>query len=140
MLSHRLDRPSSGHVAVLIGLLALIGAVALASMASTATAHVARWDSRVKITAYAENTSFLGKVRSERRACKRNRKVSVWKVNPGAMDGPVGTARTNRRGIWAVSAPGAESGRYYAKVKRRVRKSAGHKHVCKADRSPNFRL
>ena len=119
---------------------AVIGSVVLASMVGVATGHVARWDSEIKITGYVDNTSFLGKVRSERKTCKRKRKVSVWKRNPGAMDAPVGTARTNRRGIWAVSAPGAETGVYYAHVKKRVRKRAGHKHVCKADRSPSFKL
>lgn len=120
--------------------LAALGLVALASLTGVATAHVARWDSNLRITGYVENTSFLGKVRSERRACKRRRRVSVWKRNPGAMDGPVGTARTNRRGIWAVSAPAVASGVYYAQVKRRVRRSADHKHVCRPDRSPSFKL
>jgi hypothetical protein len=119
---------------------ATIGVAVLASMVGMAMAHVARSDSSVKITGYIDNTSFLGKVGSERKACKRKRKVTVWKRNPGAMDGPVDTARTDKRGIWAVSAPGADPGPYYATVKKRVRKRKGHKHVCKPDRSPSFKL
>jgi hypothetical protein len=121
-------------------------AVVLASMMATAaTAHVVRWDSKVRITNYADNASFLGRVTSERRVCQRKRKVTVWKRNPGAMDGPVGTARTNRRGIWVVYAPGlletAERNVYYATVKRRVlHRSTGHRHVCKPAQSPSFRL
>ena len=121
---------------------AVIASVLLASLlVGTATAHVKRFDSTVRITDYADNASFLGAVSSERKACKRKRRVTVWKRNPGAMDGPVGTARTNRRGIWAVFAPNADSAVYYATVKRRVlRKSAKHRHVCKPARSPSFKL
>jgi hypothetical protein len=125
---------------------AAVGCVALASMSGVATAHVASWDSEVKITSYVEgaqeteNAAFLGKVRSERKACEDRRTVSVWKHNPGAIDVPVpGRARTNRSGIWVVSVPlGAYPGAYYASVQKRVSKSSGHKHVCKADRSPSF--
>jgi hypothetical protein len=119
---------------------AVVASLVLASIVGTASGHVARWESEIKITGYADNTSFLGKVRSERNSCERKRLVSVWKRNPGAMDAPVGTARTNRKGIWAVSAPGADPGVYYAVVKKRVRRSSGHRHVCKADRSPSFKL
>jgi hypothetical protein len=120
----------------------LMASLLLASaIVGTASAHVARFESKVKITDFADNASFLGRVSSERKACRRKRLVTVWKRNPGAMDGPVGTARTNRRGIWAVFAPDAESSVYYATAKRRVlRRSASHRHVCKAARSPSFRL
>jgi hypothetical protein len=115
-------------------------------MSGIATAHVASWDSEVKITRYVtsgngvENNAFVGKVRSERKVCKDRRKVSVWVVLPDDIDARVpGTARTNTRGIWVVSVPlGVYPGAYYASVKKRVSKSSGHKHVCKADRSPNF--
>ena len=119
--------------------------VVFASIAATATGHVARWDSRVRITDYADNASFLGRVSSERSACKNRRLVTVWKRNPGAMHGPVDTARTNRAGIWAVYAPGLleqpESDVYFATVKRRVRRSSpGHRHVCKAAQSRDYRI
>lgn len=115
-------------------------ALALATGVEVATPHTAKYDTRVRITGYIDNQSFLGRVGSERKACKRKRLVTVWKRNPGAMDGPVGSARSNRRGIWAVSAPNAPSGRYYATVKRRVTGGTGHRHVCKRDRSKRFRL
>jgi len=120
-------------------------AVVFAFMAAPASGHVARWDSRVRITDYVDNASFLGRVRSERRACRDRRLVTVWKRNPGAMHGPVDTARTNRAGIWAVHAPGLlelpESDVYFATVKRRVlRRSAEHRHVCKAAQSPDYRI
>jgi len=120
---------------------AVIASIVLASMTlETATAHVIRWDAKVRITDYADSASFLGRVSSAQRACARKRRVAVWKRNPGAMDGPVKAALTNRRGIWAVFAPGAEPGSYYATVKRRVlRGSPGHRHVCKPARSPTFR-
>jgi hypothetical protein len=125
----------------IVGSAVIVSVVLASMMVATATGHTVRLDSKVRITQYVDNTSFLGKVGSERKACKRKRKVTVWKRNPGAMDGPVGSARTNRKGIWAVFAPGAESGVYYATVKRRVlRKSAKHRHVCKGDRSSSFRL
>jgi hypothetical protein len=122
----------------------LVSSVASASLVDTATAHRVRWESKVRITDYADNASFVGKVTSERKACKARRRVAVWKRNPGAMDGPVDDARTHRRGIWAVYAPGlidmANPGVYYATVKRRVLPSAaGHRHVCGGARSPAFR-
>ena len=114
--------------------------LALGAGAELATGHDARFDSRVRITGYIDNQSFLGRVGSERKACKRKRLVTVWKRNPGAMDGPVGSARTNRRGIWAVAAPNAPSGRYYATVKKRVTGGGGHRHICKRDGSKRFRI
>jgi hypothetical protein len=116
--------------------------IGLAFATGNATAHTARWDSKVRITDYADNASFVGRVSSKRKACRRNRLVAVWKLNPGAMDGPVDTARTSRRGLWAVHAPGliGVGGSYYATVKRRARVSAGHRHVCRGARSPAFEL
>ncbi|HSI79196.1 MAG TPA: hypothetical protein VK919_00965 [Solirubrobacterales bacterium] len=129
----------SSKTTVLAAIVAAL-AVALVAGVEVATPHTAKYDSRVRITGYIDNQSFLGRVGSERKACKRKRLVTVWKRNPGAMDGPVGTARSNRKGIWAISAPSAPSGRYYATVKRRVIGGAGHRHVCKRDRSKRFRL
>lgn len=63
-------------------------AVALVAGVEVATPHTAKYDSRVRITGYIDNQSFLGRVGSERKACKRKRLVTVWKRNPGAMDGP----------------------------------------------------
>ena len=109
---------------------ALVGALAW-----PANAHDRGYDTRVRISGYVDNTSFLGRVGSERKACKRKRRVTVWRRNPGVMDAPVGTARSNGKGIWAVSAPAAPPGRYYATAKKRVLPKPGHRHVCKRARS-----
>ena len=119
---------------------AIAACLVLTGGGGIATGHDARFDSRVRITGYIDNASFLGRVASDRKQCKRKRRVTVWRRNPGAMDAPVGTAKSNGKGNWAVSAPSAPSGRYFATAKKRVIKKAAHKHVCKRARSKVFEL
>jgi len=121
-----------------VAALALVALIAAGG--GVATGHDRGFDSRVRITGYVDNTSFLGRVASDRKQCKRMRRVTVWRRNPGAMDAPVGTAKSNGKGIWAVTAPGASAGRYYATAKRRVIRKPGHRHVCRFDRSPTLEL
>jgi len=112
----------------------------VAALAWPAHAHDRAYDTRVRISGYVDNASFLGRVGSERKACKRKRRVTVWRRNPGAMDAPVGTAKSNGKGIWAVAAPAAPPGRYYAIAKKRGLPKPGHRHVCGRARSKLFQL
>jgi hypothetical protein len=116
-------------------------AAAIAGPLSTAQAHNVTFKSIVEIDGYQTIGAFIGAIGSfDNSKCSRARVVTVWKRNPGAMDGPFGTAKTNRAGRWRleVTAPAAN---YYATVKKKaIRRKRGHRHVCSYDRSSNFRV
>lgn len=92
--------------------------------------------STVTIREAADHSALQGKVRSERRRCKVNRRVALFWDAPG---GPrefvrVRTDETDNRGRWRVPAPGVEipPGRYFAKAVR--------KGDCKPARSQVIRV
>jgi hypothetical protein len=112
----------------------------LAGLPGTAGAHKAKLGSIVEIDAYLTvEKAFIGGVGSfDSKACKRNRLVALWRINPGAMTAPFGTTRTDRTGDWRIDA-NAPAGTYFATVKKKtIRRSSEHRHVCKGDQSSNF--
>ena len=88
--------------------------------------------------------TFLGVVGSfDDKKCRRKRKVTVWKENPGAMDAPIGATKTNRKGEWTLvlGSNRAHPGEFFATAKKKtLKRSDDHKHVCKYDRSPRFAI
>jgi len=126
---------------VAAAVMAVVATVVLAAAPERASAHKAKLESIVEIDTYIIGPPgrFGGVVGSfDSKLCSRKRLVTVWKRNPGVMDGPVGTARTNKGGRWSLEATAAP-GTYYATVKKRViRSSAEHRHLCVFDRSENF--
>ena len=120
------------------------GAIAIVLTAGSVTvseAHKVTFKSIVEINGYQTVGAFIGSVGSfENPKCGRARVVTVWRRNPGAMDGPMGTTRTNRGGGWRLEVL-APAGNYYATVKRSViRRKHGHRHVCAFDKSSNFKV
>jgi hypothetical protein len=104
-----------------------------------ATAHKAKYKAVLEISAYLTEGAFIGVVGGfDEPKCDRKRKVTVWGENPGAMDGPVGTVKTDRKGDWRLDFA-TDGGTFYATMPAKTLKSsAEHKHVCKADQSPKF--
>lgn len=124
-----------GRMGKIVVVAALFGAGSL----GVATAHTTKYKSVVEIGGYQTTEHiFLGTVGSlDSKSCGGKRLVTVWKINPGVMDGPFGSTKS-KGGSWRLDAV-APSATYYATVKQRtVRNSNGHRHVCKADRSPQF--
>lgn len=123
-----------------VALTAMLALAVMAAAPPSAGAHKKTSASIVEIDAYLFSGAFQGTVGSfANKKCSAKRVVAVWKRNPGAMDGPMGTARTGKGGAWTLNVI-APSGSYYATVKpRRLgKKSRKHKHVCKGARSGNF--
>ena len=78
---------------------------------------------------------FTGKVTSERKKCKKRRKVVVKREAAGA-DVLFGSDITNRKGKYVIGAgDGAAPGDYYAKVKKRKIEKKHKIIVCKKARS-----
>ncbi len=122
-----------------MGKIAVVAALVVAGSLEVAMAHTTKYKSVVEIGGYqATERIFLGTVGSlQSKSCGGKRLVTVWKINPGAMDGPFGSTKS-KSGSWRLTAD-APSATYYATVKKRiVRNSGGHRHVCGSDRSPNF--
>jgi hypothetical protein len=100
--------------------------VALAALALVATAQGALagpgFSSRVTIhlkrnLAQVAQPRFFGKVRSERNACERGRKVVLFGQESGAPAERVDKTRTNRRGRWRIR-HAVNFSNFYAEVKR----------------------
>jgi hypothetical protein len=108
-------------IAALIASGALMGAV---------LASKPRIPSRVSIHDFVDSTTsehvFAGRVRSDKRACKRHRTV-LLKVEGQA--GSLGSDRTNRRGRWEIRLPSPDSysGDFYARARRKAKEN----FVCK---------
>jgi hypothetical protein len=119
--------------------IAVLGIAALAvSVVGVASAHTKRFNTNVTInfdpSPYGD--SFFGKVKSGKKACKKNRTVKVFRKRPGPDDQFDGRDKSNRRGRWRITDGNAAPGNYYAKAKKKVLKNNNrHKHVCKRDRS-----
>ncbi|MFN8160749.1 MAG: hypothetical protein U0R52_06865 [Solirubrobacterales bacterium] len=125
--------------AIFPALLASLFAAFLASLyagAPPAGASGSRAATTVLVSTYnADNPPFfIGEVRSPRKACARQRKVTLYGVRPGP-DKRYGSAKTIfGEGTWAwiIKAREAGPGFYYAKAEPTA--------ACRGDRSPNFRV
>jgi hypothetical protein len=121
-----------------IPLLALVLALAAVTAAS---AHNRVFRSQVTIR---QNPEFHGKVLSTNHRCEVDRKVKLVLRKPGT-NRVVGVTFTDENGKWAITDPdqgGIHPNKAYrAAVARKVlRNDAGHRHVCRADRSKTVRL
>jgi len=126
-----------------------IGILVLAlGMGTPSSAHVKKFPSSVVITRAALSPTaasdvklqgaaeYGGKVRSKRKACRKDRRVRVYHEIKGP-DPVIGGGKTRPGGNWEIhgSAP-PDGDLVYAIVARKVLRSAsGHRHVCKAARS-----
>jgi hypothetical protein len=78
-----------------------------------------------------EGNAFTGELKGRKR-CVKNRRVTI--IRSGG--GPIGSVRSSQSGVFEMIVPGIEDGGYFAKAKKRVRRSDGHKHKCRSGRSP----
>jgi hypothetical protein len=86
------------------------------------------FSSRVTIHFEGDPATFSGKVRSERNACERGRKVVLFGQESGAPAERVDKTHTNRKGRWRIRRR-ASYPNYVAEVKR-SQVAAG---PCRAD-------
>ena len=95
----------------------LLAVTAALSLVGVALAGV-RFSSRVTIQYAVSAEAFLGKVRSEKPACRRHRQVTLYfKQRRHGTPHEVGSDRTGRHGAWAVADPAAGMKRlYYARA------------------------
>ncbi len=122
------------RIAVLtLGVAALVIAWAPSAPASSAT-------TTVKVTKYSLGF-FYGKVKSENKACRKKRKVTLY-THPGAPDpdAVVGGDKTTKKGKWAINDSHGLGGDYYATVNEKTikLKGSGKKVTCESASSPIF--
>ena len=101
-------------------------------------AGVKKFDTTVTIN-FSQSTysaKFFGKVKSDKNACKKDRKVLVFhKTNSGKVK--VGSDKSNDRGRWRLNVGGTPPpGDYFAKAKKKLLN--GGDVVCKSDKSPTI--
>jgi hypothetical protein len=90
------------------------------------------------ITIQSNSLTFSGKVTSPNVACKRGRKVALYRT-PSLVLGSTTTGRSGRWRITASGSAGITLGRFYARVARRSEGTAGTIYVCKGARSRTIR-
>jgi hypothetical protein len=117
--------------------LLVAGVTSLGPGVGIASAHTTRFNSTVTIE--HDGSVFSGTVSSPRSGCVPNRLVKLYSKDEGP-DTFLGSDRTDQNGEWEETAPFSAGLTYYAKVTRRDIGSAGHDHICRADRSPNLTL
>ena len=114
---------------------------AAASVVLAASALAApRFESEVTIDFSAatkqgpSNASFFGRVKSEKNACERRRKVTLYyKANGADFSTEMGSDKTNAKGKWIVESVPVMDGSYFATVKAKEIRAG----LCKGDTSPN---
>jgi hypothetical protein len=97
--------------------LSLVVMVAIFLLAVPAAGAVKTVKSTVTITS-GNGSEFKGKVSSPQKACRANRKVTLFKepyAGEGDEDEAVGTDKTNASGAWAMQGSFI-AGLYYARV------------------------
>ena len=114
---------------------ALLGAIALAGLASMAVAHKTAIDSQhtIDFTPDVASDRFTGQVSSAKDFCERARSITLYRVvgDSSVPDEEVTTATTDSNGVWSKGVGNAQEGSYYALAAKKVVKSSRHKHVCR---------
>lgn len=109
-----------------------------------ASAHLFRTRSKITFHYRGANKKFYGKVKSERRSCRRNRRVILVRARRGISDRVLDRDRTNRRGKYRFKRDKRPKGRFYVVVAKRIRTTGygfgPHRHKCKRDRSRRIKL
>jgi hypothetical protein len=103
-----------------------------------ATAH--RFDADPAVTIHIKKRKFYGRIKSGFGKCKRNRRVSLIRARPGISDLIVARTRTGSQGRWRVERRRRPRGRFYARIYRKHKRSYGHSHRCRRDRSRTIRV
>ena len=138
-----LARLSRRTVTLLVG-----GAFLLAPLGEVATAHEFVDKSPVTIQKnhknpydQGETVIFRGKIKTDRKFCKKGRRVELLKKRPGP-DKFIEFDRTGARGRYKVTWPADKLGthRFYVKVQAKVGGVHPHRHVCKAARSRTVKV
>jgi hypothetical protein len=117
---------------------ALCALAATALVASAAYAHTFAWKTSAVIGS-GDGTGAQGKVGSKNAACKKNRKVTLFKVE-GKNRTKIGSDRTDADGKWRVDAPLIEGDYQVDVAPKTLKKNAHHKHSCKKGKSKKKHL
>jgi hypothetical protein len=118
--------------AMLVPIVAL--ALGIAGAEATRTVRIAS-----HISIKSKSLTFSGNVTSSNAACKRLRKVTLYRASALVL----GTTTTGSSGHWKITASGSAGislGRFYAKVAKRSEGTAGTIYVCGAARSRTIRF
>jgi hypothetical protein len=99
------------------------------TMTAAALADVDKVGGSISINTAASN-DFAGKVKSQRRFCRRNRLVVLKRRRPG-RDPIIGRDRTNRRGRYRIDLPNPVTGDFYARATRKLNIVSGNGVVCR---------
>jgi hypothetical protein len=109
---------------------ALVAALTLGAFITGAqAARTVKIASHISIS--GKGLTFRGKVSSTQSACKRGRKVTLYRKESLAL----GTVTTSAAGSWKITVSGSAGitlGHFYAKASTRSEGTAGTIYVCKA--------
>lgn len=116
----------------------VVTAVLGGAFAAVAPADVKKVGGSITINT-AGSSAFVGKVKSPRKFCFRNRLVVLKRDTPG-KDPIIGRDRTNRRGRYRIELPGPVTGAFYARATRKLNIVSGNGVVCRPVESVTIHL
>lgn len=127
------------HLTIKLLLAAVAAAIGVGGLAGMAVAHTVAISSQHSLSFSTDVAGdvFTGRVGSTKAFCERGRSIVLYRVlgDSSVPDEKVATVTTNESSVWTQGIGHARAGTYYAVATRKVVRSAGHKHVCKAARS-----
>ena len=127
------------RLTIKVFLAAVAAAIGIVGFAGMAVAHTVAITSQHTISFSPDVATdlFVGHVSSTKAACERGRSITLYRVvgDASVPDQVVTTATTNSSGVWSQGVGQAQAGTYYAVAAKKVLRSPGHRHVCKAARS-----
>jgi len=130
---------SRAHLTIKLLLAAAAAAIGVGWLAGTAAAHTVAIGSQhtLSFSTDVAGDVFMGRVSSTKAFCERGRSIVIYRVlgDSAVPDEKVDETTTTESSMWSQGVGHAQAGKYYAVAARKVVRSAGHKHVCKAARS-----
>ncbi len=111
---------------------ALVAILAVVLVASAQADSRSYWNTiSITFRSVPAGDSFSGRVRSAKPACRRGRKVVIFRKRSGA-DERIRAARSRRGGRWEAIPPGgkAGAGHYYALMRRKVLSTGAEYREC----------
>lgn len=127
------------HLTIKLLLASVAAAIGVGWLAGMAAAHTVAIGSQHSLSFSTDVAGdvFTGRVGSTKAVCERGRSIVLYRVvgDSSVPDEKVTMATTNEGSVWTRGVGHASAGKYYAVATRKVVRSAGHKHVCKAARS-----
>jgi hypothetical protein len=126
------------------GLVAVLAVGAIGAGVATGAKKKVKSKATISFQGSTYGDSFSGRVKAKGKAkkkikkkCKKGRNVILIRKQ-GSQKEKVAKTKSKKKGAYAFDVGVADSGNYFAKVKKKVKKKGGNKIVCRKGKSPTI--